>query len=95
VAYVINIRSKIPLGGTGGLVAMYGDYTCTNGDTLTLTVPGANPIGFYWWNNANNLVVTNTLSSKTTAGSQTTYTLTSTATIAATAPFLWLVEAGD
>ena len=95
MAYLINIRGSAQLGGQGGLTMIFGDYTCTNLDTATLTIPGGYPIALYWFNNQLGRTVSNTLSAKTSVGNQTTYTITASATILATAPFLWIVASGD
>lgn len=79
MAYTINMRHKIPL--AAGIVMIVGDYSGVNADTTTLTLPGGFVVAAIFTDANNNPITTQALSAKALSGANTTYTLTSTATV--------------
>ena len=73
----------------GPLVIEFGNYTCTNSDTTTVTSPGGMPVIFLFTDANNNVVTTQALSAKALSGGLTTYTLTSSGSVTAGA-FCWV-----
>jgi hypothetical protein len=77
MAWTINVRGRVPLGGTGGLLLTYGDYTTAGGaETTTFAVGTGYPI-LAQFSDANNNYFTsspNVPISATVSGGTTTFT---------------------
>lgn len=85
MAYVF---SNVQKGFVGPLALQYGNYSVTSSDTATISIPGGAPIILLFTDAQNNVITTQTMSARALSGPVTTYTLTSTGTIA-NGSFLW------